>query len=66
MNPNLTQDKEKVVQVTPTTKMAFIRRTPSTLYMDIEKWVNSLGINEIISHQMSESNGYITITLFYK
>lgn len=66
MNPAVSPDKEATFFATPTIKFSIIRRSPQSLYLDISKWMASLNIKKIISHQMSESNGYITITLFYE
>ncbi len=66
MNNLIKKDVQMNVQATGDIKFAYIRRTPQSLYADVEKWINSLGAKEIISHQQSESDGYLTLTVFYR
>lgn len=46
--------------------MAVIRRSPHSLFNDIAKWFTSLGIKQVLSHCQSESDGNITITVFFR
>lgn len=42
------------------------RFEPRGLYVDLGQWLQGLQIKEILSHQQSESGGYITVSIFYK
>jgi hypothetical protein len=46
--------------------MAMIRRSPHSMYIDINKWFMSLGISKVLSHAQSESDGNLTITIFFR
>lgn len=46
--------------------MAMIRRSPHSMYFDLPKWFMSLGITKVLSHAQSESDGNLTITVFYR
>lgn len=50
----------------PRVKFAMIRRDPSTLFSELPAWLNTLNISEVLSHQQSESNGNLTVSLFYR
>ena len=45
---------------------AMIRRSPHSMYLDINKWFLSLGISKVLSHAQSESDGNLTISVFYR
>lgn len=60
-------DKEKTFAVNKNdVKFAYLRRSPGSLYLDVESWMLSLKIQEVISHHHTESNGYLSISLFYR
>jgi hypothetical protein len=45
---------------------AMIRRSPHSMYLDINKWFLNLGISKVLSHAQSESDGNITISVFFR
>jgi len=60
---------EKQIEVGPNENnvyMAVIRRSPHSLYLDVNRWFMGLGAKTILSHAQSESDGNITITIFYR
>ena len=47
-------------------RMAVIRKSPHMMFQDVAKWFNGLGAKEVLSHNQTESNGNITLTVFYR
>lgn len=48
------------------TKMAMIRGSGYELRNILPKWFSGLGAKDIISHDQSESEGNVTIIIFYR
>ena len=46
--------------------MALIRRSGHAMSQDVAKWFMSLGITKVLSHAQSESDGNLTVTVFYR
>ena len=45
---------------------AMIRKSPYSLYLNVEEWFNKLEAKDILSHAQSESDGNVTISVFYR
>ena len=45
---------------------AIIRRSPHSLYLDVQKWFDSLGVKTVLSSAQSESDGNITLSVWYR